>query len=113
MITVRQLHQDAVSLAHAGDEAQRMGDNVAAHAYMRAATILESQAARRCDASFEAPGSKEPTRSILFLSAASMADQACDDATARALAQEGLAGRVPDNIKCDMELLAGPRKVVA
>ena len=62
-----------------------------------AAAALEQNAARRCRV--------EPSRSILFRSAAGLAQRAGATDQARALAREGLRGTPPADIRAELEEL--------
>lgn len=88
MSAVRDLHQQAMTLAQEALIARETGDKTRAAQLAARAFPLEQQAAHLIANS---PAS-EPTRSILYRSAATLAYQAGDYATAQRLVAEGLAG---------------------
>ena len=84
-MTVRELHDKAMRLAQ---QASMHGELDQARSVAAEALVLERQAAELV----ENERSSEPTRSILYLSAASLALQAGQYDDMRQLAREGLAG---------------------
>jgi hypothetical protein len=94
MSTVNELHNQAMDIAEDAFMRQRNGDNQAALLLFRHALILEQQAAFMLELLPE----NEPSRSILFRSASSLAYNAADYETAEKLAAQGLAGYPPPEI---------------
>lgn len=93
------LHDRAMELADAGDAARRSGEYDAARELFRNALQLERDAAE-----FE---STEPSRSILFRSAAWLALEAEEPQEAERLAACGLATRdVPDRLRSELRAVA-------
>lgn len=88
MTTVRELHTRAMELAQQAILARSHGEVRAAIELAGQACELEEQAARQIPTTSEA----EPTRSILFRSAASLAYQAKDFGRAHRLIIQGLSG---------------------
>lgn len=101
--SVRELHQEAMRLADLALECKQKGDSEAAHINLVAALDREKRAA----ASAAQHPNCEPTRSILFRSAASLAIQANLPEEARALIKEGLNGHPPKEIATELQALAG------
>jgi hypothetical protein len=89
--TISDLHSRAVALAH---EAQAIHDTALAQQLMRDAFDRERQAAEMVANSYEL----EPTRSILFRSAASLALNCKEFLEAERLIAKGLSGRPPGDI---------------
>lgn len=94
------LHREAMKLAEWADEERRAGRE--AVALVRAAMLLEAEAARRV------PAGTEPSRSVLYRSAASLAAEAGEWQEARNLALEGLRGNPPEEIRRELEAFVGP-----
>jgi hypothetical protein len=92
MKQIQQLHRDAMTAAESGTVAKRNNDSEAALRYFREALDLETQAAG-C-----APAGYEPTRSVLYRSAASLALECGNEREAERLAAQGLAGDPPEEI---------------
>ena len=92
MSQIQQLHQDAMAAAERGTFAKRNHDADAAQRDFREALDLETQAAHSVPAGFE------PSRSVLFRSAASLALECGQEREAERLAALGLAGDPPDEI---------------
>ena len=88
MATVRELHRQAMELAQDAMIEREQGNATRARQLAAQALPLEVEASSRIEKTVEA----EPTRSILYLSAASLALQAEDYDQARQLVQEGLSG---------------------
>jgi hypothetical protein len=86
--TVRDLHDEAMQYAMDAHVARDRGDMVAERSLAAQALLLESEAASMVD---NVPES-EPTRSILYLSAASLAMQAGEIERMRELIAEAWAG---------------------
>jgi hypothetical protein len=99
MSTVRDLHDQAMHLAQDALLARQAGDVTQAENLARQALPLELQAAARVA---KEPAS-EPTRSILYLSAASLAYQCNDFATAQRLVAEGLSGYPPPRVEQELK----------
>lgn len=86
----QRLHHDAMSLADMADAERRRGDTSQSRLLLLGASALEARAAEI--------STLEPTRSVLFRSAASLAYSAGDYHEALDLADEGLAGSPPSEI---------------
>lgn len=88
MISVRQLHDEAMNLAQRAMVLRHEGAEETARRLTRQALHLEARAA------MQLPGTKEsePTRSILYKSAASLAVLAGEDFMALTLAAAGMDG---------------------
>jgi|GEM_PF-2123908 len=98
MDEARRLHKEAMRLAFEGDLAQGILDDVAVEEY-RKAYGLEAQAARMI------PAGTEPTRSVLFRSAASLAMCAGDYQASLELIEEGRSDTAPGEIMYEMDEL--------
>jgi hypothetical protein len=100
MLTVRELHDQAMALSMDADVLHQMkaadADRIAAM-YADALT-LERQAAER----ISIDPAHEPTRSILYRSAAWMAVKVGDTREAARLAREGLAGFPPASVEAEL-----------
>lgn len=94
MTDVRALHRDAMELADQATIARRLGNEVGAKALFARAVEMESAAAAVYATQHEA----EPTRSILFRSAASLALDAGDVRSAERLIATALTGETPEPI---------------
>ncbi|MBX3081849.1 MAG: hypothetical protein KF716_09470 [Anaerolineae bacterium] len=94
MTIVRNLHREAMDIADLGDVAKREGHSEKATGYYRQALALESQAAREMTDRLDV----EPTRSVLFRSAASLALLCGEWREAERLIASGLAGTPPAEI---------------
>jgi hypothetical protein len=99
--SVRELHQEAMRLADLALDCKRRGDPEAAYINLVAALDFEKRAAL---SAAQHPNC-EPTRSILFRSAASLAIQANLPEEARALIIEGLDGKPPKEIATELQAL--------
>jgi len=95
MIDVRETHRQAMEKADQAVAAQKAGDLEAARALFREACTLESEAAHALVDKPEA----EPTRSVLFRSAASLAIEAQQSPQAAYLVACGLEGSPPEEIR--------------
>jgi hypothetical protein len=93
--TTRDLHNRAMQLFESALLARRDSDETRMTSLLSEALKMESLAAD----SIAANTSLEPTRSILHRSAASIASQIGDFATAKRYAETGLQGNSPDEIK--------------
>jgi hypothetical protein len=102
MNTVRELHDQAMRLAQQALVARESGDLARAEVLARQALPLEIQAAERIA---KVPAN-EPTRAILYRSAASLAYQCQDFAAAQRLVAEGLAGSPPPRVEQELKDLA-------
>ncbi len=101
-MTVRDLHDRAMTLAQEAMLARGQGDLDRAVQLAAQAVPLEMQAARQIPKT----EASEPTRSILYLSAASLAFQSQDVPLARRLAHDALSGYPPSRTIADLyELL--------
>ncbi len=89
MNPIRDLHEEAMDLAEEGDRAKKRGDLDQAQALYRRALTLETQAAD------ETPFGTEPSRSILYRSAATLALLCHLEEEAERLANKGLEGTPP------------------
>jgi hypothetical protein len=94
MPTVNELHTQAMDIAEEAFEYQRSGNQEAANSLFFKALELEQGAAFMLDARPE----NEPSRSILFRSAASLAYNVGDYETAEKLVAQGLTGYPPPEI---------------
>ena len=92
--TVNQLHHKAMDLAHQAVMAEKQQQNAKAKAYYKDAFESEKQAAMTLMFDF----SKEPSRSVLFRSAAFLAIKAKLYREAERMAAFGLCGNPPDEI---------------
>lgn len=101
MSTVRELHDEAVRLAQMAMVAHHQGSIEQAQALRRQALSCETQAA---DLIPEGQAS-EPTRSVLYRSAASLAYQCGDMAVAQRLIAKGLSGFPPAEIEQELKAL--------
>lgn len=99
MTTVRELHDRATELAQMAMVARYEGSMEEARDLSHQAFEYELQAARL----IPDEQSSEPTRSILYLSAASLAYQCNNLQTAQRLAAEGLSGYPPLKIEHDLK----------
>lgn len=99
MTTVRELHSEAMQLAQSAMIARHNGETEQSLALAREACTYETQAA---DLVPEGELS-EPTRSILYRSAASLAFQAKDLVTAQRLLAKGLSGFPPPEIEQELK----------
>jgi hypothetical protein len=99
MRTVRDLHREAMALAQDAALYRERGDLDAARELSAQALPLEEQAAALVEKVLES----EPTRSILYQSAASLALQAGEHATAQRLVAEGLSGYPPPRVEQDLK----------
>ena len=87
--TVRELHHEAMAFAQDAMIARHVHNDTERFRQLAAQALpLEVEAAQRLERTKES----EPTRSILYLSAASLAWQAEDYKQARELVREGLSG---------------------
>ena len=93
MNEITALHEKAMELAELAFIARHKGNLAEATRLTEQAYEFEAQAARMTALGLE------PTRSVLYRSAASLAVQAGRLDEAFALAREGLAGNPPDEIK--------------
>ncbi len=80
-----------MALVDQGFAAQRLGNTAGAQALLRQALALETEAAQQLALDFEA----EPSRSVLYRSAATLAIDCQELQQAEQLIQAGLAGRQP------------------
>jgi hypothetical protein len=101
MSTVRELHTEAMSLANQALIARHQKDWKRAEALARAALDYEKQAAELVP---DVPDG-EPTRSILYRSAASLAYQAKDFSTAQRLIAKGLSGYPTPDVEEELKKL--------
>ncbi|MDM8519457.1 hypothetical protein QUF64_05365 [Anaerolineales bacterium HSG6] len=102
MSKVRQLHDEAMKLAQLALIARQKGQLKEAENIARQAYQYEQQAAQLIPIDEQS----EPTRSILYRSAASLAYQCHEHAQAYKLIKEGLAGYPPPQIKQELQTLA-------
>lgn len=99
MNDISTLHDDAMNYADEGDRARRRADHTAARAAYGRALELERQAAEQ--------ERTQPSRCILFRSAAWLALEAEDPAEAERLAACGLADHgVPERVKGELRAVA-------
>jgi hypothetical protein len=99
MSTVRELHREAMALAQRALIEREAGNAAVAEMLSAQALPIELSAARLVEKSV----ASEPTRSMLYLSAASLAFQAKDNATAQRLVAEGLSGYPPPKVEQDLK----------
>ncbi|CAN5393489.1 hypothetical protein BH09PAT4_BH09PAT4_09490 [soil metagenome] len=99
MSTVRDLHGQAMQFAQEALIARESGNDKASVELAKQALSLEIEAAGR----ISKEKTSEPTRSILYKSAASLAYQAHDLDTAERLVFEGLAGSPPARVRQELK----------
>ena len=100
-LTVCDLHDMAMEFSDCAEIAKRQRRAAVALAYAHHALDYE----RRAVALVPNSEASEPTRSILYLSAASLAYQAGENAAAEQLIAEGLAGWPSPRVREDLENL--------
>jgi hypothetical protein len=105
-MTFVDLHDSAMALVDQAREHERAGDNQGRVRLLREAYQLEEQAARL----LEPKADSEPTRSVLFRSASSLAFQAEDYQEACNLAFDGLTGNSPDEYASELLDIANDAK---
>lgn len=98
MNEITKLHNQAMKLSFEAMVARTRGDTEKARNLYGDALVLERVAARLADGL-----GVEPTRSVLFRSAAWMAIWACLPGDAEALALAGLNGNPPGDIRAELE----------
>lgn len=98
MKSVRDLHREAMALAFKASAHREDGDVDLARSLALQALALETEAASLVEKLIES----EPTRSILYQSAASLAFQAGEVATAQRLAADALSGFPPPRIENEL-----------
>ena len=101
MSTVRELHHQAMELASLAFLARHAGDLAQAQALARQALPYEVAAAEQLVDQLD----EEPTRSLLYRSAASLAMQGGEFAEAERLIEVGLAGHSPPAIAAELHEL--------
>lgn len=101
MTTVSEVHDEAMETAILAFNARNAGDIDAARTHAKRAMELEREAAGMVPDSEKS----EPTRSILYLSAASLAYQAGDNDEATRLIDIGLSGNPSPRLKADFQWL--------
>ena len=101
MSAVQRLHEQAVDLAEKAFSAQRKGDNESAQGLFLHALALEWH----CASLFPATRESEPTRSVLYRSAASLAYHAQKYHHADQLIVRGLRGYPPSDIHEELRAL--------
>lgn len=89
-------HHAAMEALDEAEAAKRQKDDARAKTAMRRAFVLEARAAAGV------PNDLEPTRSVLYRSAASIAVELGETIEARRLAYEGLRGEAPFEIKLEL-----------
>lgn len=97
MSTVRDLHNQATSIMHRADALFASGDIDNAREQFKMACEIEIEAASKISIDPE----NEPTRSILYLSAASLAWRATEYALAERLIGHGIAGYPSECVRKD------------
>lgn len=102
MSKVKELHDKAMRLAHLALTARQMDNEATAETHAREACEYETQAAHLVPKEQAA----EPTRSILYRSAASLAYQSKDFVKAHELIAEGFAGFPPPWVAQELRDLA-------
>lgn len=103
MSTVRELHDKAMELAQEAMVFRQSGQLSDAENLARQAYQLEQQAAELVPEGQDS----EPTRSILYLSAASLAYQAGEYDIALGLVEKGLSGFPPQQVEQELHNLRG------
>ncbi|MFH1116276.1 MAG: hypothetical protein V1792_20380 [Pseudomonadota bacterium] len=93
-MSTRDMHDKAMEKASKADLARIMGDAESADSFLREAYLLERRAAESLKDRLDL----EPTRSVLFRSAASLALDCGELREAERLAVMGLSGNAPDEI---------------
>ena len=102
---INEMHQEAMELAWEADRAKKHGNEAEAQALYRRALVLETQAAD------EVPFGIEPSRSILYRSAATLALDCGLGQEAEQLANTGLMGTPPTDIAAELhEVIERARK---
>jgi len=101
MSHIEELHEQAMDLAEEAFDSRRKGRDDEARLLFQQALELERQAALGLSLSTES----EPTRSILFRSASSLAFHAGDYVQAEKLAANGIAGFPPPEIEAELRSL--------
>ncbi|MDQ2806764.1 MAG: hypothetical protein M3Z04_07580 [Chloroflexota bacterium] len=101
MNTVTELHRKAMALVDQGFAARRLGNAAAARDLLRCALELEAAAAQMLEADFAA----EPSRSVLYRSAATLAIDCLELHQAEQLISAGLAGHPPTAIANELREL--------
>ncbi|MGA3234807.1 MAG: DEAD/DEAH box helicase [Bryobacteraceae bacterium] len=96
------LHDQAMALVDQALAAERVGDEVIAQNFLRQAFEFEKQAADSVASDIGA----EPTRSILYRSAATLALRCGMPDAARHLASQGLAGTPPTSVRNELNTVA-------
>jgi hypothetical protein len=101
METIKDLHQKAMNLAEEAFIAQRNGDDMKANELFSKSLSLEQTAAEQLPLNIDS----EPTRSILYRSAASLAYNCKEYELADRLIAIGLSGYPPTDIKEELKNL--------
>ena len=101
MQNIEELHSNAMNIAEEAFIAQRKGATDKALVLFRKALGMETQAAEQLPIGLES----EPTRSILFRSAASLAYNTNDYELADRLVAKGLSGYPPEDIREELKNL--------
>jgi len=101
MSQIEELHEQAMDIAEEAFSAQRKGNDLEALRLFQDALDLEVAAATQYPTKRES----EPSRSILFRSAAALAFHAKDFEQAEQLVSNGLAGYPPEEIKHELRVL--------
>ncbi|MCB0482799.1 MAG: hypothetical protein KDC83_15325 [Flavobacteriales bacterium] len=101
MSKIEQLHEQAMDLAEEAFIAKRNENTESAKELFLSALDFELQAA----SAFPADQESEPTRSILYRSAAALAYHAKEYELAEQLVAKGLSGYPPDEIKAELRAL--------
>jgi hypothetical protein len=101
-----ELHDEAMALVDKAREVERTGDKNGSTVLLREAYRLEREAA----GSLDAIADSEPTRTVLFRSAASLAFQAEDYQEACNLAFDGLTGNSPEEHTTELLEIASDAK---
>ena len=101
MNAITDLHRTAMALVDQGFAAQRLGNTARAQALLHQALDLETQAAHQLATDFAA----EPSRSVLYRSAATLAIDCQELHQAEQLIHMGLAGHPPTAIADELREL--------
>lgn len=101
MSSIKQIHQAAMAKVKLADEALAVGENDTHKTMLLEALDLEKQAAYQLLHAYES----EPTRAVLFRSAASIAMRAAAYEEAISLLRQGLSGQPFEEMRAEMAAL--------
>lgn len=100
-VDLRKIHHHAMDLVRKADDMMKNNENSKALRFYAAASRIEEFVAAR----LENTEKSEPARSILYLSAASLAWRSGNDEKAKRLITDGLSGSPSPGIKADLKQL--------